>query len=276
MKHRWALLCSILIVFLTTVGLYGLFVEPGQVAVHHLQIGACVFRDRLASKTAIHLSDLHIKEFGGHEQEVLRIVNEENPDFIFLTGDYISWREEPEAALCFLSGLRAKIGTWAVTGDYDYSRPRRSCLFCHDGENGKPSTRHSVRFLKNSYDQLDLPGGHLWIGGIDPGEAGPVAPVEPRPPVRGKGPGILLSHSPMEFEAHGEDEELLIFAGDTHGGQIPLPGLFWQLLGYKKNAYYEQGLFEKGRKKMIVSRGIGTTHIPFRILRPPEIIVVHF
>lgn len=206
-----------------------------------------------------------------------KILVELDPDFIFLTGDYISWQADPEDALVFLSNLKAKSGIWAVMGDYDYSRSRKSCLFCHEGESGKPTPRHSVRFLRNAWEQLELPTGSFWIGGLDPGGERPVAPVEPsRPTVRGMGPGILLSHSPMEFDTVTDDEDVLMLAGDTHGGQIPLPAALWRFLGYDKNACYEQGLFEKDRKKMIVSRGIGTSHIPVRFLRPPEIIVLHF
>ena len=37
-----------------------------------------------------------------------------------------------------------------------------------------------------------------------------------------------------------------------------------------------QGYFHEGRKMMYVSRGIGTSHLPIRILRPPELTVLHF
>ena len=69
-----------------------------------------------------------------------------------------------------------------------------------------------------------------------------------------------------------------MLAGDTHGGQIPLPFPSWllRLIGYEKNASYSQGYFKKGNAKMYVSRGIGTSHIPIRLFRKPEIVVLHF
>ena len=87
---------------------------------------------------------------------------------------------------------------------------------------------------------------------------------------------IVLSHSPLAFDLFDQDDYVLIFSGDTHGGQIPLPKWLWQLLGYEKNAKYEQGWFEKGKKKMYVNRGLGTSHFPIRVMRPPEITVFHF
>jgi predicted MPP superfamily phosphohydrolase len=67
-----------------------------------------------------------------------------------------------------------------------------------------------------------------------------------------------------------------MLAGDTHGGQVPLPAWFLRIAGYDKNVLYNQGLFEEGGKKMFVSRGIGTSHIPIRLFRKPEIVVLHF
>jgi predicted MPP superfamily phosphohydrolase len=47
-------------------------------------------------------------------------------------------------------------------------------------------------------------------------------------------------------------------------------------MGYTKNALYNEGVFEKGQKKMYVSRGIGTSHIPIRLFRQPEVVIFHF
>ena len=92
----------------------------------------------------------------------------------------------------------------------------------------------------------------------------------------GKEPLILLSHNPLAFDTIRENQQVLMLAGDTHGGQIPLPSYLWKILGYEKCARYNQGLFENSEKKMFVSRGIGTSHLPMRILRRPEVAVLHF
>lgn len=48
------------------------------------------------------------------------------------------------------------------------------------------------------------------------------------------------------------------------------------LIGYEKNAKYDHGLFKEGKKMMYVSRGVGTSHIRFRLFRKPEVVVLHF
>jgi uncharacterized protein len=92
------------------------------------------------------------------------------------------------------------------------------------------------------------------------------------------GPSIILSHSPLSFNLLDRNQNLFMVAGDTHGGQVPLPFPSWllRLIDYEKSASYSQGYFKKGNAKMYVSRGIGTSHIPIRLFRKPEIVVLHF
>ena len=255
---------------------YGLWVEPNQLVVRHVWIEDSSLAKVLRDRVVVHISDLHIQELGKREQKVLQVLDELEPDLVFLTGDYVQWEGDYETALEFLSKLKAKVGVWAVMGDYDYSRSRESCLFCHEKGSGRPPRRHSVRFLRNSYDKVDLFGGFIWIGGMDGETERPYSSERQFLPSKGKGPAIILSHDPLTFDLLNDDQSVLMLSGDTHGGQIPLPSWLWRILGYEKTARYRQGLFENGRKKMFVSRGIGTSHLPIRLFSPPEVVVLHF
>lgn len=256
--------------------IYGVWIEPYQLEVHHVRIQDDYLGKVLGQKVVVQLSDLHIGKIGRREQAVLRILDELKPDFIFLTGDYVQWDGDYKAALIFLSHLKATIGIWAVMGDYDYSRSRQSCLFCHEEGTGTPSRRHMVKFLRNTVEQVDLRGGPLLIGGADMVEEGDLSSPGGSF-LRGmKGPAIVLSHNPLSFKFLNDNQNVLMLAGDTHGGQIPLPAWLFRILGHEKNARYSQGLFEERQKKMFVSRGIGTSHLPIRIFRRPEVVILHF
>lgn len=261
---------------LLLVIVYGMGVEPYQVEVRHILIRNVGLNEVLAGKTAVHLSDLHIAKIGRREERVFRILEELRPDLIFLTGDYVPWNGDYEPALTFLSRLSAPLGVWAVIGDADYSNSRKSCLFCHEPGTGKPTKRHAVRFLRNTAERVELPEGHMWIGGTDVAPEHRLISINTILPRREDAPVIFLSHSPLAFDHVDEDRELFVLAGDTHGGQIYLPTRLWRLLGSEKCARYNQGLFRKGSKRMYVSRGIGTSHLPLRILRRPEVVVLHF
>jgi len=230
----------------------------------------------LGKKVVVQLSDLHIGQIGRRERALLKILEELAPDIIFLTGDYVQWTGDYSGAVTFLSRLDAKIGIWAVMGDYDYSSSRKSCIFCHKEGTSDLSPRHSVRFLRDTVEAVTLTDGTLWVWGLDfkslmalPSEG------EVQVPACGK-PLIVLSHSPLLFDRIDGRQDVLVLAGDTHGGQVPLPSGLLMLMGYRKNALYSEGFFEKGRKKMFVSRGIGTSHFPIRICRRPEVVVLHF
>lgn len=86
---------------------------------------------------------------------------------------------------------------------------------------------------------------------------------------------ILLSHRPEYLELYGEYPIDLVLAGHAHGGQIVIPligGIYAPNQGWFPD--YTHGLYSKQQTKMIVSRGIGNSKIPFRVLNPPEIVVV--
>jgi len=268
----WAL--GVALPLLLTV-LYGVLIEPYRIQVHHVWINDPLLQKMIGTRVVVQLSDLHINALGKREQQVLDMVDALGPDMIFLTGDYVSWKGDAEPALVFLSRLHAKLGIWAVMGDYDYSRSRTSCLFCHDETRRGRTQRHTVHFLRNSEETIRLTGGVLTIRGLDgPAEQEPFFQTAARR--RDSGPVFILSHSPLSFDHISDDRNALIMAGDTHGGQVALPKWVFSLLGYRKNNLYNEGLFEKKMKKMYVSRGVGTSHAPVRIGSRPEIVVYHF
>jgi predicted MPP superfamily phosphohydrolase len=165
---RWLIGCLIGIVTLISVLIiYGVFIEPYRIEIHHVFIHDPHLGRILGKNTLIRLSDLHIENMGKREQKILKILDDLQPDIIFLTGDYVKWNGDYEAALNFLSQLRAGIGIWAVMGDYDYSNSRKSCLFCHEPERGRFTTRHSVRFLRNTSEIVNLQEGAVRIWGVD-------------------------------------------------------------------------------------------------------------
>ena len=275
MKHSILIIC-LFGAFSVLLFAYGFLLEPYDVQIHDVYIHDSSLAHILGGKVVVQLSDIHMGTTGRREQSVTKILTRLDPDIIFLTGDYVSWKSDYTSALTYLSKFHAKIGIWAVMGDYDYSNSRRSCLFCHKENSGEPSARHSFRFLRNSFEQVKLAEGSLIIAGID-------TEYEEAPDIKilnalnnFSAPTIVLCHNPLAFNLISDKANLLMLSGDTHGGQVPLPSWFWRLIGYEKNAEYSQGLFRRGNKQMFVSRGIGWSHIPIRIFRKPEVSVLHF
>jgi predicted MPP superfamily phosphohydrolase len=252
--------------------IYSIWIEPYWVEVRHIHVEDLSLNKALKGRTAVHITDLHMEGLGLRENRVLQIINDIKPDFIFLTGDYVSWEGDYEPALEFLSKLKARVGAWAVMGEYDYSSDRKSCLFCHAPGSGDPTSRHNVHFLRNSVERVVIDGKNLPIAGYDGG-----SDVKERiwPGAGEESAAIVLVHSPLVFDSV-KDGKMLVLAGDTHGGQVPFLGWIWKLLGYEKNAKYNYGYFFSGQKKIFVSKGVGTSHLPIRFLCRPEVVVLHF
>lgn len=241
MPYRWVVvLCTFLICLLLGIVIYGAYIEPSRLEIRHVWINDQEMGQALLNKVVLQVSDLHLRTMGANEFKVLKTIDALQPDLIFLTGDYVRWNGAYEAALGFLSKVKAKDGVWAVMGDYDYSNSRKSCLFCHKSVSEKPTAQHGVKFLRNSLDGIVTPNGPLWIGGVDGGRDSISFSEENVLFLKGKKPAIVLSHSPLVFDAIDNNQDILVLAGDTHGSQVPLPSWLWKLLGYKKNAKYEQ------------------------------------
>ncbi len=259
------------------VVLYGFLVEPAWLQTHHLRIEDTALHRVLAGRVAVQLTDLHLTADDRLAGKILARLRSLKPDIIFLTGDYVRWRGDYQAALTFLSRLDAPLGVWAVMGDYDYSDSRRSCLFCHRPGTGEPTRRHRVHFLRNASAVIQTGNGALRMVGLD-GSGGDARRNEEKQLAAGADdlPTIVLSHDPLAFDDVPADGHILMLSGDTHGGQVPLPGWFWRLIGYTKNAEYNQGFFRRGQNTLYVSRGVGTSHVPIRIDRRPELVVFHF
>lgn len=87
-------------------------------------------------------------------------------------------------------------------------------------------------------------------------------------------PKIMLVHSSdlvLEAARLGVD---LVLSGGTQGGQIRLPFIGALYTGTKLGRRYSAGLYDFGRTRLYINRGIGTSIVPLRLLSPPEITVI--
>ena len=275
--HRyWWISCIILLIAASALSSHK---ESFNIEVRHVYVKDHLFENVYKNITIAQVSDLHIRRDDKQVVQILEILEGLKVDAIVLTGDYVEWNGDYEVALNILAQMKSKTGVYAVMGDYDYSNSRKSCVFCHEKGTGGPTKHHSVKFLRNSCDEVAIGKDTTMICGVDGRQANePVSPevVKHLQNTTGDKEAIVLSHSPLVFDLIDSDKDILVLAGDTHGGQIPLPSWLWKLLGYEKNAKYEQGWFEEGKKKMYVNRGVGTSHFPIRFMRRPEITVFHF
>lgn len=236
--------------------LYAFFVEPFAVELtHHALAGDVTQTLKIA-----HLSDLHSRGFGTRERAVVSLVESATPDLIVITGD-VADTGSMESSRELFRQLHAPLGIWVVRGHSEHARPV--------ADEASFYKSLGVHLLEN---QGVAARDDVWLMGLDDPSAGHPdlsAALVGAPPASFK---IALFHSPDHF-ADVAGLFHLGLAGHTHGGQVRLPGLgpLWLPTGGHN---YVQGWYTKNRSQLYVSRGIGTTQIPARLLSRPEVALI--
>lgn len=82
---------------------------------------------------------------------------------------------------------------------------------------------------------------------------------------------VVLSHVPDAAPHAAAMGWPLVLAGHTQGGQIRLPFIGALATDSTLGRRYAAGLFDYQGTRLFITRGIGTTRVPFRFLTPPQL-----
>jgi predicted MPP superfamily phosphohydrolase len=253
------------------LGAYAAAVEPRLLRLREPRVASRWWpAERPALRIGV-LSDLHaawpLVTTARIERIVARLLAA-RPDLVLLPGDFVSThtrfvREIPiEPVAHALRRLVPAVPTLAVLGNHDWY---------HGGERvARALACHGIRVLRNEATRVELAAGAVWVAGLDDAWTGRDDASRALRAVDRSAPLIVLSHVPDPF-ASLPPEAALTVAGHTHGGQVCLPGygpLRTQTRLPRRLAY---GLTKADGRHLYVSGGVGTTALPIRFARPPEI-----
>ncbi len=223
----------------------------------------------------VQLSDLHGMSFGKDNSRLVSRVAELEPDVIFLTGDFIDDEADIETSVTLCRQLTQLAPVYFCSGNHDWGSGLA-------WEFMKALEDCGVLWLHNEYDEVTLGGESIIIAGVeDPNSLAEMTqPDELAETISLEKPGkfvILLGHRNDWSEKYPDLPVDLIFSGHGHGGVIRLPGGVG-LLGTEHNFFpeYDAGVFESGRYRMVVSRGLGGNGVLLvpRFLNNPEVVCV--
>jgi predicted MPP superfamily phosphohydrolase len=243
---------------------YAFFIEPYALEVKHVNIATKKLHQR--SFTVVLLTDLHCDIKRRNEENIVRLVNAMDPDVIVFTGDAINAPEALPGFKDVLGRLRARLGKFAVKGNWDVWHWKGTDLF---GATGFSELSGRSVVVRKEDEALSLTG-------FNAGQDIDLNVLRQIPP------GIFsvfLYHYPGINEGIGDASADLFLSGHTHGGQVALPfyGALVTLSQYGKK--YEAGLYKlKGDSSLYVSRGVGLEggFAPrIRFFARPEITVFH-
>lgn len=199
-------------------------------------------------------------------EDAFRELAELRADLILLGGDFVAFEaRDIEILLPMLRRLDAPLGVFAVLGNHDLTTDHARVVAELEAS--------GVVMLTNRAVQLAPPHDDVWLCGLDdpiygePRAEATFADVEPG------ATRLVLMHAPDGLLAIGARDFDLALCGHTHGGQLALPGGTPIVMPKGKLCRrYPGGVYElSGRRRLLVSHGVGCSTLPLRLFARPEV-----
>ena len=224
------------------------------------------------------ITDLHSCYYGKNQKNLIKKIDKENPDIIFLGGDIFDDKIDDDNAMFLLEDISKKYKCFYVSGNHEYWSER-----CDEIKEKVRSL--GITVLEGDCETIIINGKTIDVCGVDDPtrlyERQFKEQLDNAYAKTGRDHfKILLSHRPERADLYSKYDFDLILSGHAHAGQIRIP--FINIGIYAPN----QGLFSKyvsgiytleNGSRLIVSRGLARESTPApRFFNHPEIVVIDF
>jgi uncharacterized protein len=265
----------------------------GPLSTQRLTVKIAGLPASLQGKKLVQMSDFHYDGLRLSEEmleSAIAVSNQEKPDLVLLTGDYVTTSPTPIHQLVLrLKHLHSRAGIYAILGNHDI-------YYTHSkAEVTAALTNIGVNVLWN---EIAYPlGKELPLIGLADRYSQEFNPASVMNQLDPATPRIVLSHNPDTAEILQAWRVDLQLSGHTHGGQIVIPGIGPAVVVYKKivrkiplkirrrvpflrrnfsvvrHWEWAQGLHQLGKNQLYVNRGLGT-YLPGRLFCRPEVTII--
>ena len=229
----------------------------------------------LNGKNLVFFSDMHFGSYAFHADVFQKILKEIKPSWAVFGGDLITYACYQDPAFSFLEKVFEPFPDTdkvAVYGNWDRRRVR-----------WYPSSKwldaySDIGFHLLINENIEL-GGINFYGMDEPRIGSPEFNVKLLDVEK---LNCIVSHSvdPVvdAMPNNNFDGKQLMLCGHSHGGQVRIPffGAFLTSTKYWKLFEYGHYYFSGKDIDLIMTSGLGTTRLPFRIFCQPEIVVIKF
>ncbi|MDD9265730.1 metallophosphoesterase [Paenibacillus sp. GCM10023248] len=209
----------------------------------------------------LQISDLHVERLRISPSRIAAIINDEKPDYIFITGDFTKHRKSLPRLEEYLRAMTiCNVPIYCVLGNHDYQQKNVKDIV-------KLLKKYGLHLLRNEslhLEQFELIG----IDDFDSGKSNIEAAFQAVDDRRTK---LIITHDPNIVLHLNKDFDYLM-AGHLHGKQFNIP-FFFQI----KNAgkLPRMGIYKGSHKNEFgtyyISKGIGQTGINARLFVRSEI-----
>jgi uncharacterized protein len=262
---------------------YARYAEPYWIATERVGLTLPRLAPPFDGYRTVQISDLHLDGWMTKErlERIVDLVNEQEPDLVAITGDFVAVSVDYIADLPGpLGRLRAADGVVAVLGNHDHLNDA--------GAVRRALSSAGVVDVSNTVLTLHRDGAALHVCGVDSVVEGYDRLDEVLEALEDAEPGcaILLAHEPDfadESAATGRFD--LQLSGHSHGAQVRIPFVetpyivpLLSRLGFSfvpPLIYeYPSGLYRVGEMYQYTNRGLGVIFARFRLNARPEITVL--
>lgn len=194
----------------------------------------------------VHISDLHSDPMVRLEERLPEIIGGLRPDVVVVTGDGINSMGGLANFRACMRNLAGICPTFGVRGNWEVWWFSEVDVYAGTG----------VRALEGEAVPVRIRGQEIWISGVAVDHEWQAERMLARIPKDRF--SVFLHHYPREWRTARHGGADLHLAGDTHGGQIALPGLGALVRIIRGDGtYYNAGLHRKEPLSLYVNRGIG-------------------
>lgn len=252
---------------------YSFFLEPRWLRLKYYEIVSPKWRSHKPLKI-VFISDLHMGCPSVGKEELAHIIetaNAQNPDIIFLGGDFLirgvmfGQYMPPQTFASMFSKLRARLGVFSVLGNHDWWKDGKGMWDALEAV--------GVHVLENTAIKVDSQGHRFWVGGMADDTTRHPDYQKTMSGITDEDPVLLLAHDPASFMEIG-DRPVLTLCGHTHGGQVTIPYISPIIIPGRAPLKYAYGHIKEQGREMIVTSGVGTSVLPVRFGRRPEVVVI--
>ena len=239
--------------------------------------------------TIAFISDLHNHTYGKNNEQLLKAIEEQQPEFILVGGDIPVAKagHQLNIAIEFIKELAAKYKVYYSNGNHEHRMRLYPEKYGNMYEEYIKAVKEAgVEYLVNECKRITLEENDLEIAGLEIEQVfyqrffHEILQKEDVERLIGKKEEIytiLLAHNPEYFEAYASWGADLTLSGHVHGGVARIPFLGGVISpSFQLFPKYDGGRKKLYGKEMIISRGLGVHTIPIRFWNPAELVILKF
>ena len=250
---------------------YAAGVEPKWVEIKRISLRLGGLPAAFHGYKIVQVSDIHAGQWFPPERiaETVKMVNNEDPDLVVITGDFVTYTypHAPADIVPSLSELCARDGVIGTLGNHDYWGLGPALI-------RQVMREAAIIELSNDVHTIEREGAILHVAGVDSAREKMARLEVTLKKLPKEGTAILLAHEPdyADVAVHANRFSLQL-SGHSHGGQVVVPLYGPPRLPPLGKKYYA-GLYQVGHMQVYTNRGIGVVGIPVRFFCRPEITVI--